>query len=235
MASQYLSMGSTANLLRVYDLATSDQIDRGIRWYEHAHNWVQHTATCFELPFHIVAAITAALSVNNKWEWNKRDVVYLLNQIRSGNRDPRKMNITTFKQQIWTAIGIYDYQDATLLSGQKVVQFYNDIMNPMQVNEEVVTVDIWAYRAWVFNSKSKVPTLHANLYNTISADYLKGAEELDLLPREFQAVVWLVVRNAGRGKQCKLRYLEAQYELPLSYRSNIYNAKIQEYGTTLSS
>ena len=207
--------GSVDNLLRVYNLATQDQLDRGIRWYEHANHWVHQGATNYSLPFHTVAAITAALSVNNKWEWNKRDVIYLLNNLREGKRNPANMNITTFKQQIWTAIGIYDFQDPTLLSGQKVLQFYEDITNPHSIDENAVTVDIWAYRAWIFDSKAHVPTMSSKTYYTISKDYFTGAEQVELLPREFQAVVWLVVRNAGRKNRCALPYLEAQMTLPL--------------------
>lgn len=210
--------GTHDNLLKVYKLASESQLDRGVRWYEQAHHWAKKVADDYDVPLKTVVGMTAALSVNNRWEFNKRDVVYVIEQVRHGNQEVRKMNCTTYKDQVWKAVLLLRTNDDPLngyLKGQKERSFYKDILCPFDVDKNVVTVDIWAYRAWVFDSKAKVPTLSSNMYNTISNDYYCASSETDLLPREFQAVVWLTVRNAGRGRRCLLPVLEAQIALPL--------------------
>lgn len=207
--------GSVDNLLRVYNLATPTQWDAGVNWYQNAHAWAKEVARKVDLSLDTVVAVCAAISPRNRWEQNKKDTLRVIEAWQDNPQvDPVDIPAATFNRCVGTAINILTYGPRKLY-GPKVRQFYRDILRPEGVDQDLVTVDTWAFRAWVFDSRFKVPSISLAILHHVSQDYLELAEEVNLPPRKAQAVVWEVVRYAGRGRKCRLQQMEQQLTLPL--------------------
>lgn len=208
------SQGSINNLVAIYELATSEQHDQGINWYQLAHDWCVATAKHFSLPLKTVVGITAALSPSNSWERNQRDVYLVIQEFNEGNRIAENIKATAWNTMVWKAIEILEGDDPEyLLTSPKIQCFYQNILNPKTVDNEIVTIDRWTYRAWLFDSKAPAISINKYLYKKIAEDVRRAAEMVGLEPREFQAVVWIVVKDAGRGRRCQLDYLQRQYRM----------------------
>lgn len=184
------------NLYRVYALAGRDEIEAGQAWYYRANQWAQQVADAHGLPLDTVVQVTAALSQNNKWENNMLDTERVLTAWRYGIYDPKIIKSTTYHNAVRKALDILD--NGGVATGGKVECFAHNILHPER-DDDVVTVDQWAYRAWIWNTKATKKTISRRLIEKISADYVTTARMLGHVPHQFQAIVWLVVRNAKFG------------------------------------
>src|SRR5262245_59142191 len=146
-----------ANILESYVRADAQCIADGRAWYGDAHNLVTDLARAYDLDMAVVAAATAALSPRQAWAFNVRNVaatlvedgldravaVAILN--RHGYRvesydqldAPRGLSRSTDKARAIVQTG-----DPSLLTGQKVRSFADNIADPAQ--SDAVTIDAWA-------------------------------------------------------------------------------------------
>jgi len=184
------------NLYKVYALAGRHDIESGQAWYHTAHEWAQNVADSHGLPLEKVVHVTAALSQNNKWENNMIDTEKVLTAWKYGIYDPKIIKTTTYHNAVRKALNILDNDETA--TGAKVECFAHNILHPGK-DDEVVTVDQWAYRAWVWDTKATKKSLSRSLISRISEDYVTVARMVGHIPHEFQAIVWLVVRNAQYG------------------------------------
>ncbi len=202
----YAQRGNVDNLLKVFNNASEWEVQQGITWYVEANTFGKNLARTYDITLDTAVRVIACLSPNNKWRRNKMDAELVISTWRKDPEfNPRALSCGTFKNNIEKASMILNGRPDYLM-GDKVFSFYENIMYP-EAFEEVVTVDIWAYRAWVYDSKAQVPTLGNNLYKHIEQDYLVLADLVELPPQQAQAVVWLVVRKAGAGKTCQLQQM----------------------------
>jgi hypothetical protein len=74
----------------------------------------------------------------------------------------------------------------SVLSGRKVISFYNNILNPSI--STTVTVDVWMYR--LFN----LPSNNAS-YDLIEGVLSRYALSIGLLPHDLQAILWVIGRR----------------------------------------
>jgi len=207
---QWVGKGSAQNLIDVYSLATPKYLEDGIGWYEKANQWCNEVSRHFKLPLATIIDVTAALSVNNEWGRNQRDVFTVINSWMMGKTNSQDIPATTYKFHVDRAIGILEGTDS--LKGPKVEAFAYNIAYPNH-NDDVVTVDLWAFRAWIWNSVHPKITIGEGLSNFVADHYRFAAGLVGLTPRDFQAVVWLTVRwagNWGRSKRCRLDQFKRQ-------------------------
>jgi hypothetical protein len=206
--------GDINNLLKIHSLAYAEEIEAGTDWYTKANQWAHGIAETYSLNVDLVIDITAAISPNNQWERNKTDTVRVIKAWMEGETDPSEINCCTYNTNVGLALDML-YSGVSKLSGPKVTAFAHNIRYPQSVGDDVVTIDIWAYRAWVWDSRAKI-TINDEMSKTCATDYIEAARKVARCPRDFQAIVWLVTRRAGgygRGKYCGLNKMAMQLRL----------------------
>ena len=192
-------MSITKNLRAVYAMASPENIAEGKQWYRQASTFcydVMRKANNPVVTVSRVAGVVACLSPQCSWPVNKRAASTL---ILSGECT----GYTGYKVNIAKATRILSGEDIETVLGKgsrygaKVRAFYDNILNPE--TSELVTIDTHAIRAAydiadvpreliraVFESKLNVEVQQA---------YCKVAKEYNLRPCEFQAIVWLTVKD----------------------------------------
>lgn len=180
------------NIIRAYQVASQDQIDRGMRWYSEARAWARWVSHEFGITDLQVVSMVAVMSPRNRWEWNLQDVINLLNAMRSG-RDPRLVPCHSFNCNKYKAIAIMRGEPYEIKS-KKVGAFIDNIIDPCSTR---ITVDVWAYRVYLGDYRLPVVKIAPKLYDHIEAQYLQVAELFDLRGYELQAITWAVARDTG--------------------------------------
>jgi hypothetical protein len=192
-----VSADLTSNIISIYNQVSRDKITLSILWYHNAHNFCLATSAKFGLSLEIVAGVLAILSPRNKWENNKQDCINIIEAYLSG-KNLDSIKVRTFnknKQKAWNLLKTKNVE----ISGQKVKSFYRNIVNPFGMED--VTVDTWAVRVALNNSKS---TLSPNKtqYKIIKEAYQKAFNELSnrdvflRTPSQLQAICWEHIRDA---------------------------------------
>lgn len=167
-----------------YDRASEDQVRKGMHWYAEAHQHAKRLAVKHNVPLCISTGVIAALSPSNKWERNLIDADLFM------TTPDIKTKVCTYTPQRQKALDILNHarngaEVCELLGGQKTVNFYRNIMFPERVQE--VTVDIWMFRA------AKMPH-NAKNFALIEQAVRHAAHSKKVLPHQYQAVVWSVIR-----------------------------------------
>lgn len=177
---------SAENLLHWYRLATHQDMEEA-RWYWAAHEQCKAAAAAAGVDFKAFVYAVAVLSPRCSWDVN----IKAASEVASNGTTNYGLKVNRLK-----AIEILA-GNLEALRGQKVTRFALSILNPNKYVAREVVVDVWAWRAWSGHLAGET-TLSAKQYDTIAADYKAAAEEAGLLPGEFQAVVWVVVRRLAR-------------------------------------
>lgn len=187
------------NILAVFFQATILERLEGNNWYDQAR------LICCELndkypinQFEAVAGVIAALSPNNRWERNVKDAEALIFAFSAG-LNLEEVKVSTFNKNKQKAIAILKgAEPLDILGGRKVRAFYECICG-----DDAVCVDGHAYSIWLGErvSTTKTPRISDSLYDRISDDYRKAAEQIsditgiDYRPCQVQAITWVTWRN----------------------------------------
>ncbi len=186
--------GSVDNLLMTYSISSPWERERGVNWYTEANDYASFLAHRYNLSIEQTAGVLAVLSPNNKWERNKQDANLVIRLYLTGERDVWQYKACTYKNNVIKAWEIID-GNLDIISGDKVTCFYKNILEPHA--EKEITVDMWAYRAWVYDASAQMPGITEKEYQLIADHYREGAGVVGLAGHQFQAVVWLTVRGGG--------------------------------------
>ena len=137
----------------------------------------------------IVAKVISALSPQNKWERNKEDAKTLIAAYILG-ADLTNIKPCTFKSNKRKAIKILDREPVSW--GNKTGSFWKNIC----LSDKAVTIDLWHLRA-VKNGvvENDFNSLTNRRYKIIEAVTKVLAYENNMLGYQFQAVVWVNIRN----------------------------------------
>ena len=74
-----------------------------------------------------------------------------------------------------------------ILNGQKIQAFFNNIYH---VEDDKVTIDVWALRVLKFDKN-----LTPKVYRTAESAYQDVSKEMDILPKQLQAITWTALRD----------------------------------------
>lgn len=188
-----------ANIRRVYRLAHALEISYGRAWYRVAWQESEKIAKLYGVDARMVAHLVAALSPNNAWLRNLRDVRALLGEVierKTARYSTYGANVRKARAILgaWLQSAPYD----GILRGNKVTAFARNIIEHDRANG--VTVDFHALSvAHGFRYTVKTcPRISDKLYNEVSAAYVGVAREYGLLPQELQAIVWLAWKRIFR-------------------------------------
>lgn len=166
-------------LNNVIKQATEEQIYQGKMWYINARRFAEELSEEFNVPLNKIVGIISALSVQKRWDLNKK----IARQYLQGKKDIH------FKLQVSKCDWIMRGDDIDkCLGGLKTVNFYHNILNPEDSNW--CTIDLWMLR--IFNERPKVTPKQYNQLKQVCVDYSK---QIKWVTPTTQAVAWIVARQ----------------------------------------
>lgn len=171
-----------ARLMDLWNRATPDQQLRGRQWYWTAGAHAGYIAYAAGITVEQAAGIIAVLSPLMPWEENVRlakDVVIW------GKREG------TFAANIEKAVRILNGEPVFDVLGGPKVRAFADAING---DRYAVTIDRHMLRA-VGHPTEQVT---ARQYEAIAEVITRVAKSVGMMPRDFQAVIWCVVRDSQR-------------------------------------
>lgn len=177
-----------SNIMQAYNQASHRDIAEGLEWYAAAKHECYNLSRRNGISLDTAIAVVAALSPRVNWG---RNVIAAQNLIRGIKGEGFGAN----KDK---AIRILEGEaPLDVLSGNKVVSFYQNISNPN--NPVPVTIDRWALRVANdsgFTAKINTPT--DKQYWQVASAYREVAAEVGLLANQVQAITWVSIkRQAG--------------------------------------
>ena len=171
-----LNLGYVNKFLAVYRHSSYLTRIEGIEWYANARRDIRYSAQRINLPFDSVAYAVAALSAKMSWKHNLKAVENLANGLDAiGMRGPVEQARACLSG------------DLSALSGAKVTAFAFALSG----DSSAAVIDRWMMRALC--SDRIVPTQRQ--YGIITKALKVAAHMVGLPTSQFQAVVWLQVRN----------------------------------------
>lgn len=198
------------NIMAIYGQATQSEIFDGLRWYDEAFSFCANLADSFKLPVSNVAYACAALSPNNSWTGNQKDLLTvctafasgelaeLVAQFEAGDTKALKgLKIQTYPKQAIKAF--YLLKTGNLLEyigqGKKTLSFARNIAF---TDSSDVTIDghaasIVVNKRMTMKDASKV--LRPSNYKDFAEAYTIAAAELGMLPKQLQAITWVTWRR----------------------------------------
>ncbi len=178
----------TRRLLNTFDRACEDTIAQGVAWYPLARRTCENISREYGVPVDTVARVVAVLSPNMSWKGNITCTRKVLDGWTAGI--PASDVRAGLRTNVRKAYAILN-GNPDALTGPKVTNFYRNIMG----ESDLVTVDSWAMRAATGKpyTNRDVPT--ATERAAITLAYCRAAARRGVCPRDFQAIVWVVIRG----------------------------------------
>jgi len=187
------------NLLSWFNSASASEIKDGLDWYKRGSEFCNDLATRYDIDPYITASVTSALSPLNPWHRNKIDAENVVKAFKSG-KGPNDIKVSTFGANKVKAF-------ASLVDGvtinKNARKTHNFLLN-LSGSVEPVTVDRWHVRACLLKAGSRVEdvsvAVNDHQYDRVELITKKLAKSEGVNPCEFQAIVWVVIRNRLNGK-----------------------------------
>jgi len=173
-----------------FDLATPEDIRRGMAWYQDANEIVYDIHDKFKRfnPW-IVGGVIAILSPRNKWERNIQDATSVLQAIEN-NTQPNNVKVCTFNSNKFKAFAFATEQREITFESRKTFSFLKNIVN---LDSKYITVDVWHLRACF--GQTMDTGLTKNRYDAIAKITKQEAERLGILGYQYQAIIWECIRD----------------------------------------
>lgn len=192
------------SIKRFYAQATAAELIEGLAWYNEANLYCKELASRFNISVSQAAGLIAVFSPQAGWLENKRYALnYLINpsvQLRSQVQQDKAKLILTLKSET----DIYNAQ-STRGAAFKTKSFFLNISNPDIVTS--VTIDRHAIAVCIQDINNvhaldqSYGQLTAKQYAFFESAYLQAANELEILPHQLQAIVWVTYRRLRALKQ----------------------------------
>jgi hypothetical protein len=177
-----------STLLDIYRRATPGQRVRGTVWY------TQYRAECARIaretgtPLRRVVATAAITSPDAQ-------LVSNMNWTRAACESGGAAKVGRYPNAMharYAPILAGNVSPLAGVGGHKVTAFYRAILG----DPDAVVLDRWALRAVGHDRDTCTPAQYARY----AAMYREAAREVNETPRDFQAIVWTVLRENGRAK-----------------------------------
>ena len=166
----------------------------------------QEVGTAYGLPVDRVVGILACLSVQNRWDVNKRNCEALCRAWSEGI-DPETITVATYTDQKYKAIAILTAPadaDISKLIGTKYAPktraFYSNILDPEHSLR--VTLDRWIFRGlgleqFTHGGGNRMIALYRNVEFLVC----QAATKTDLRPCELQAAIWICIQETAQAEE----------------------------------
>lgn len=160
--------------------ASEQEKTEGLTWYQEAHEYCKELSKEFGIELKKVVGILSALSVQKRWDTNKR----ITRRFLEGDRRVH------FKHQVAKAVAIYNGMEPEIaLGGLKTVNFYYNILNPKDNNW--ITIDRWILR--MFNETAITP----KKYQRLKQPFIDYSSITNMVGCQVQAICWIVCRGGA--------------------------------------
>lgn len=163
-------------------------------WYFIVNDYCNFLSLAYDIPLIKVAAIMSALSPNNKFDQNCKDLERFL---LSGGLS-KASTYQSQRDKAYTILHMENYCEDSIKDilgkGLKTRSFFENIYRPE--TSQAVTVDLWQIR-WAkrLNIIPENGTLTPKRYKKIAARVLKYSKRLNIMPHQFQAITWANLRG----------------------------------------
>jgi hypothetical protein len=186
------------SILRFYSLASLEENRDGLDWYAEANYYSKELAARFNISVQQAVGLIAAFSPQAGWVENKR---YAVSFLYAPNSRVRSQVQTDKAKLILNLTGEGDIYNALSIRGMayKTKAFFKNILNP-DIDSDV-TIDRHAIASCIQypDNVSPLDKRYGNLtkdqYDFFQSCYIKAAKQLDILPHQLQAIVWLTYRR----------------------------------------
>jgi hypothetical protein len=190
-------MSAVKNILRIWNQSTSDEVRRGLAWYEGAHSSAVHVGDiCGGTS--AGAGVIAALSPRNKWLRNLEDAYNMADWAARGfvGDAPKCATYNSNRDKAERILRGEDPLD--VLGGLKVRAFFRLVNDPDRPYD--VCVDAHAFRI----ARGEAPgstKIKPSDYEYASGAYMRAAQVIrdrdgyDVLASQVQAVTWVTYRR----------------------------------------
>lgn len=202
---------SAENLYRTYEKAIPSEREEAIASYHRYHLICSTIAQRHGYPVAVACAVFSALSPNNEYHGNIRDLELVLVNERAGNGidDFRVQTYGQNKRKAWAIAKGGSIPE--LIVARKTWSFFNNVFTPDSPDH--VTVDGHMYWCWagragtVKGLRGRVrtasglqgtPSLGGKLYAEIAGDVKGLAFALGLVPCQLQAILWITWKRIHR-------------------------------------
>lgn len=190
-------MQAIQNILRPYHLASSGEMDAGLRWYLSAHEEAKRLGGKLR-PYESqdrdvtqrASAIIAAVSPGLRWESNVDAAERIIVGEGLEGLGVRWYDGVRKAERIKAGESIL-----SVLKGNKVRAFCDNIAFPQTSDKVTIDGHAWGIWAGVRNSLDETPSMSDKLYNKIEADYIEAASIVGIRPLQLQAITWCVWRR----------------------------------------
>lgn len=182
-----------SNLRHWYNQASDQEIQDGFNWYARANDVASDMASKNFSPL-VTAGVISALSPNNKWKRNLFDARAVLDAVNS-NQPSDAVKVCTYNANKLKAFEIARGNQEILARSPKTYAFAKNVG---ELDDKFVTIDVWHLRACQTrsnNRKELQSTITPLQYKIIQEETLKVAKEFGIKGYEFQAIIWVAIRN----------------------------------------
>ena len=186
------------NLKRWFASASQKEIVEGLNWYNDATREADSIAREFGISRYKAAAVISALSPNNRWKRNVRDSWALVACWYAG-KDQSNVRCSTYNANKAKAFRILD-GELIAESAPKTHSFASTIAGI----GKAVTVDKWHVRACLTRrgkSEHVVESVNVANYWRLERITAELAQEAGVEPYQYQAIVWVSIKNDWSFKQ----------------------------------
>jgi hypothetical protein len=202
---------SAENLWNTYLKSIPVEREEAIASYDRYHLICRTIAERHGYPVEVACGVFSALSPNNEYHGNIRDLeTVLVNARRGGTLDD--FTVATYgnnKRKAWDIVHGQPVGEA--IKARKTWAFFNNVFRPS--DPEFVTVDGHMYWCWAgragtvkgLRGKNRTdsglegtPSLGAKLYEEIAGDVRGLAFALGLVPCQLQAILWVTWKRIHR-------------------------------------
>ena len=174
-----------------FSLATEQEIKDGKNWYKEAQDFAKYLSETYKIDSYVCASVISALSPNNKWQRNKIDAEVVIKAYLNGI-DPENIKVCTYNANKVKAFRILKGEIIT----EKSPKTHAFAMNVGLLSSEHITIDKWHLRACLTKEKTDVVENCTNVqYRRVEKITSQLAKEKGLKGYEFQAIVWVAIRN----------------------------------------
>lgn len=186
------------SILRFYELASLSELQDGLTWYTEANKYCAELAKRFDLSIQQVAGLVAVFSPQAGWVENKRYTVSFLYQPNIHVRSQVQTDKAKLILKLHNEADIYNAQ-STREAAFKTKAFFKNILNPDLDNS--VTIDRHAIASCIQHPDNVSPLdqsygqLTRVQYEFFQSCYIKAARQVNVLPHQLQAIVWVTYRR----------------------------------------
>ena len=179
------------NLCTALQIAKANDLERYETWYTDMHNICIEIAEFYNLPVKLVVGLMAVLSPQTGVTGNVNAVIRVIESYRRGLHC-ENATIAGYPANKRKAFAMLKTSEVfPHLSGDKVVPFYNNILN--YDSPEYVTIDRHAIVLALYGYTGKASgslKIDSVAYNLIADVYRQVAAEFGYLPSALQAITW---------------------------------------------